>query len=113
MKPEVIVTENNIDDVLEALSESYLKGMERIGLAAEKYAKALCPVDTGRLRNSITHFVVIDEGEPAAYIGTDVEYGPYVELGTSRQKAQPFLRPAAWNHGAEYRQILESELRGH
>lgn len=111
MNPNIIVTQNNIDNVLEALSDSYMRGLERVGLAAEKYAKAQCPVDTGRLRNSITHFVVVDGGEPAAYIGTDVEYGPYVELGTSRQKAQPFLRPAAWDHGAEYRDILESQLR--
>lgn len=29
-----------------------------------------------------------------ARIGTNIEYGPYVELGTSRQAAQPYLRPA-------------------
>ena len=29
-----------------------------------------------------------------ARIGTNIEYGPYVELGTSRQRAQPYLRPA-------------------
>ena len=38
----------------------------------EGYAKKLCPVDTGNLRNSITH--VVDEQEPAAIIGTDNEY---------------------------------------
>jgi hypothetical protein len=29
-----------------------------------------------------------------ARIGTNIEYGPYVELGTSRMAAQPYLRPA-------------------
>ena len=29
-----------------------------------------------------------------ARIGTNIEYGPYVELGTSKQRAQPYLRPA-------------------
>ena len=29
-----------------------------------------------------------------ARIGTNIEYGPYVELGTSRMRAQPYLRPA-------------------
>ena len=29
-----------------------------------------------------------------ARIGTNIEYGPHVELGTSRQRAQPYLRPA-------------------
>ena len=30
----------------------------------------------------------------SARIGTNIEYGPYVELGTSKQRAQPYLRPA-------------------
>lgn len=29
------------------------------------------------------------------YVGTNVHYGAYVEFGTSRMQAQPFLRPAA------------------
>lgn len=77
--------------------------LEAVGLQAEGYAKRLCPVDTGNLRNSITH--VYDED--TAYIGTNVEYAPYVEYGTSRTRAQPFLRPAAENHASEYRQIFE------
>lgn len=43
-----------------------------IGAAAEGHAKALTPVDTGRLRNSISHTA----DEDAAYIGTNVEYAP-------------------------------------
>ena len=76
---------------------------------AEGYAKRLCPVDTGRLRNSITH--ALDSGGRAVYVGTNVEYAPYVELGTARQKAQPYLRPAAVDHATEYREIIEGELR--
>ena len=50
--------------------------------------------------------------EKAAYIGTNVEYAPYVELGTSRSKAQPYLKPAATEHTTVYRRILEDELKG-
>jgi HK97 gp10 family phage protein len=81
-----------------------------IGLTAERYAKCLCPVDTGRLRNSITHEVVT--GEEAVYVGTNVEYAPYVELGTSRQTAQPYLRPAATDHVDEYTDIVKRVLKG-
>lgn len=49
-----------------------LRALEKCGLTAEGYAKLLCPVDTGNLRNSITYQV--DEGEPAAIIGSAVEY---------------------------------------
>jgi HK97 gp10 family phage protein len=48
------------------------------------------PVDTGNLRSSLNYSV----GDTDAEIGTSVEYAPYVELGTSRQSAQPYLRPA-------------------
>ena len=77
---------------------------------AEDYAKKEAPVDTGNLRNSITNEV--EMSEKAAYIGTNVEYAPYVELGTSRSKAQPYLKPAATEHTTVYRRILEDELKG-
>lgn len=34
-----------------------------------------------------------------------------VELGTQRQKAQPYLKPAATNHVDEYKAIIENELK--
>ncbi len=49
-----------------------------------------CPVDTGNLRSSLNFSVSEDEAE----IGTPVEYAPYIEYGTSRMAAQPYLRPA-------------------
>lgn len=99
---------DNTEEVLRALSGAKQRALERIGLAAEGYAKKECPVDTGNLRNSITHA----RDDDAAYIGTNVEYAPYVELGTSRMKAQPFLRPAATEHTTVYKRILEDELKG-
>lgn len=81
--------------------------LEAVGLQAEGYAKLVCPVDTGRLRNSISHAV---EGN-TAYIGTNVEYAPYVEFGTHKQRAQPYLQPAATEHGDEYKAIILHYLR--
>ena len=100
------VNEDNTDAAVTGISAAVSSALEKIGLMAEGYAKKKCPVDTGILRNSITHQV---DGD-AVYIGTNVEYAPYVELGTSRQKAQPFLRPAASEHGAQYRQVLKKAL---
>lgn len=51
-------------------------------------------VQTGRLRASITEELTRDGDELVERIGTDVEYAPYVEFGTSRAPAYPFLRPA-------------------
>lgn len=62
--------------VREEFQAAVLRALEKCGLTAEAYAKMLCPVDTGNLRNSITHQV--DEGGDVVYIGTNSEYGAYV-----------------------------------
>lgn len=108
MKIEIQETDNT-DEVKNAVSDAILAALEAIGLTAEGYAKLLCPVDTGRLRNSISH--AVDEDEKTVYIGTNVEYAPYVEMGTSKTKAQPYLKPAATNHNDEYRAIIERYLK--
>jgi HK97 gp10 family phage protein len=103
----IVIVKDNVQECLEALAKAKIRGLNAIGAAAEKHAKAICPVDTGRLRNSITH---TEDGENA-YIGTNVEYAPYVELGTSKQKAQPYLRPAATEHDDEYKALMEASLK--
>lgn len=67
---------DNIDLVVDGINDAVLRALEQIGMAAEGYAKDLCPVDTGNLRNSITH--TVDEGGGAVYIGSNVDYAPYV-----------------------------------
>ena len=104
----VEIRENNAAQVESALNSAIAKALTMIGQQAEGYAKLMCPVDTGRLRNSITN--AIDTEENAVYIGTNVEYAPYVELGTSRRSPHPYLKPAASEHGDEYRAILKGCL---
>ena len=101
--------EDNALAIVNAIDQALARALEEVGLVAEGYAKKACPVDTGRLRNSITHQV--RPSEKSVYIGTNVEYAPYVELGTSRMKPQPFLRPAAADHENTYKKIFESELK--
>ena len=129
---EDIIFVNNSEMAKEAFEAACLRALEKCGLTAKGYAKLLCPVDTGNLRNSISHRVDLDE--LAAYIGTNSEYGPYVELGTGihypggRQtpwvyqdakgnwhmthghKPRPYLKPAVANHKQTYRNIVKDEL---
>lgn len=122
---------DNSDEVKAELRKATARALEKAGLKAEGYAKKLCPVGTGRLRNSIEHKVTDD----SVYIGSNVEYAPYVELGTgihypggrrtpwmyedakgiwhktSGSKAQPYLKPSVADHAAEYRGIIENELK--
>lgn len=105
----VEIRENNTEQIANAINQAVAAALEEIGLAAERFAKLETPVDTGRLRNSITH--AIDMGEEAVYIGTNVEYAPYVELGTHGREGVGFLRHAAEDHGSFYRGILEKHLK--
>lgn len=138
---DVEITADNTDAVLSMLGDSTEKILTMIGIKAEKYAKARCPVGTpestgkkgyrgGTLRNSIT-FVV--DGSDLS-VGTNVEYAPYVELGTGPYfntppswikyvskkgsgsgsgyvRPRPFLRPAIEEHTEEYKRIIENELK--
>lgn len=97
------------DEILEELKRKIAEALEVCGGVAESYAKELCPVDTGRLRNSITH---AQTGEQEESIGSNVEYAPYVELGTRKMMAQPFLQPAAENHSQQYNDIIKRTLQG-
>ena len=123
---------DNSKEVSEDIKAALLRGLETCGLVAEGYAKKLAPVDTGNLRNSITH--TVDEEEPAAYIGSNAEYASYVCLGTGKyaeggrptpwvyqdakgkfhwtagNKAKPFLKPAVADHKEQYRESIKSEL---
>ena len=65
---------DNSQQILSALEKGIKNGLEAIGLTAETYAKKITPVDTGRLRNSISH----ETDEEAVYIGTNVEYAAFV-----------------------------------
>ena len=105
---EVKVTSNR-EEAIKAKDEAVARALEKMGLVAERYAKEYAPVDTGRLRNSISHESAPDEG--AVYIGSNVEYAPYQEFGTRYQSGTPFLRPAVENHLDEYKAIVESELK--
>lgn len=103
----VVNITDNTDLIKSASDAAIAKALEMCGLHAEGYAKLLCPVATGRLKNSLTHS---PEGKYTEVIGTDVEYAIYVEAGTSRQRAQPFLKPALVNHVGEYEKIIKSVL---
>jgi HK97 gp10 family phage protein len=104
--PDVKFTSNR-SAVLAAVKDANARALEIMGGKAESYAKQLAPVDTGNLRNSITHQQIDDSTE---VIATPVEYAPYQELGTRYIKPHPFLRPAAEDHASEYKAIWEGEL---
>lgn len=111
---------NNKDIIAQALEDAAERGLVLAGIQAENYTRANCPVDTGNLRNSITsavggHGLVPKGPVPYVVIGSNVEYAPYQELGTSKMQAanngRGFLRPAINDHIREYEHIIRTELQ--
>ena len=98
---------DNTDEVISALKKAKNRGLEAIGLTAEGYAKKETPVDTGRLRNSISH----ETDDDAAYIGTNVEYAPYVELGARGRPGVHMIKRAATEHTDEYKRLMEDSMK--
>lgn len=71
------------------------KEMSDIGNQVAEDARRMAPVETGALRDSIQSEVSGSGTETTVRVGSNLEYAIYVEMGTSNQGAQPFLRPAA------------------
>ena len=120
-----------------ALETVARKVLEQWGIEGANAAADLAPYDTGLLKNSITYAIAgeapaktaynaddgsasgsysgqakTDQGGPRhVYIGSNVEYASYQELGTSKMKAQPFLGPAIEQNKDYFQNILETELK--
>lgn len=111
------VVQDNSKLVAEKITSAVARGLEMIGIKAEGdvigYITQEHIVDTGRLRNSITHAIMEDAGSrgAAAVVGTNVEYAKYVHNGTSRVEGRPFLVNPTQKNMSEYRDILKQAMQ--
>ena len=99
----VTITDNS-DDYKKYLGVAKAAILRVIGGKGEGHAKDGCPVDTGRLRNSITHA----EDDNSTYIGSNVEYAEWNEYHNKRKPH--FLRNAATQHTPEYEAVVKAGL---
>lgn len=122
-------------NVLSDLEKKINNALEACGMEAARIAAEDCPVDTGRLRNSITYATATAQGDAnthkgqaadpeeykvkgtpeknAVYIGTNVIYAPAVEYLSMQHKSGKahFLRDALANHRATYEEIIKKALK--
>lgn len=97
------------DKVLKATQKQIDALLEAWGEQGESFAKEETPVDTSRLKNSITHTV---DGN-FAVIGTNVEYAEAVEHNDNAKHKvgnAHYLRNAVTQHNDEYKQKAEMIL---
>lgn len=83
------------EKVTEEMRQKVLAALESIGETAASAAADVAPVDTGRLKGSISCAVV--ESELTAYIGTNVEYAKWHEFGTGEYASQGGGRQGSWS----------------
>lgn len=95
------------DKAIKNMEQAISNALTASALLVEGQAKDLTPVDTGNLRNSIAHEVEKKE----ARVGTNVEYAPFVELGTVKMAAQPYLNPALEANKGNIKKIFADAIR--
>ena len=119
---------DNTELVEQEFAKAVAECLEAIGMKVEEYASDLCPVGTeestgikgykgGSLLSTIRHERISEDtvaikagGKQGLY--KFVNYATYVELGTSKMKAKPFMKPAIENHMSELKEIVERAFKG-
>lgn len=101
-------------EFLSSFDKAISAALEGVGIHIEGEAKEELEntprrIDTGNLRNSITHDV--EESKKTVYIGTNVEYGIYVHEGTSKMAPNRFLKNAVERNKEQIKDYFKNTLK--
>ena len=106
-----------IKGVFKAVETQMKDRLQLIGELVASDARKNCPVGKyadgrqgGTLRNSITFDV--DENKKLVIIGTNVEYAPFVELGSIHNKPKWFLTRAYNENLGRIKRIFSKKITG-
>lgn len=105
---------DNSGEFLAELNNKIPRILEAVGLHLEGESKDELEndprrIDTGNLRNSITH--AVDADEKAVFIGSNSSYGIYVHEGTVRMAPNRFLKNAVERNEEQIKQYIEDQLK--
>lgn len=89
--PRIRLDRSRVRASVNALAE---RNVAEVARQVEARAKALAPVDTGRLRGSIKTTRRLSLRGPQYTVSTNVEYAPYVENGTRPHVIRPRRKKA-------------------
>jgi len=92
------ITDNRIPGIIARFPGAVSKVVAKTAFDIEATAKARVPVKSGTLQRSIAAEVE----QFSATIAPHTEYDAYVELGTYKMAAQPYMRPAADMHEPKF-----------
>ncbi|ERI90991.1 phage protein, HK97 gp10 family [Clostridiales bacterium oral taxon 876 str. F0540] len=98
------------NEVISKLKDAEKQVLDTIGTFIIAEAQLRTTVDTGNLRRSETFETDIGEKKVTVGVTPEAPYGIYVEKGTSKQKAQPFLEPAVMDNLSKLEQIAGEKI---
>lgn len=99
------------EKALNAACEELTKTAYDIEKTAKQNIKTNKTVDTGRLLGSVKTKTKKSNGSVEAEVGTNVEYANYIEYGTRKMGAKPFLNPAFDSETAGLDQRIRQAIR--
>lgn len=106
----VRVVSNRLPQIPAAIHQIAVREVQKAAYSIEADAKAKVAVDTGTLRRSIHS--VFENGGLRGIVGPSVLYGKFVEFGTRRMGARPYMRPAAERQLPKFTAAIKAALRG-
>lgn len=108
-----VIFRDNSKEVLKKSDAAAYKALVAIGETSVTAVKKICPVDTSRLKNSITY--VVAGNSKVVYVGTNVEYAPAVEYGTRKdgtaKKGAHFFSNGIKAASRKNKKIVEAYLK--
>jgi HK97 gp10 family phage protein len=107
---DVIVSNDNREEWSNEFRQRIVAALVAVGEDGTDIASQNAPFDTGWLSEHISYALTDDD--KSVIIGTNVEYGPYQELGTSKYKGHPYLVPMLNDNKDRFRAMIESVLMG-
>jgi len=99
------------------MTETLIDGSKSYGKHNHHPSMAGSPpaVDTGMLRKSITHDVEQDGSRVVGRVGSTIgnpPYGAYLEYGTSKMAARPWLQPALKKNSTKIEELIKGSVSG-
>lgn len=88
-----------------------LNGMNTACAFVARQAEGMVPVRTGITKRDITFDVQVDGNDIEGVVGVKkgkAFYAKFIEFGTSKMAAQPFIRPALLNNKREVVKLIMS-----
>lgn len=97
---------NLIPQMSAAVQKEVAKVVATTTIDVEARAKEEAPVDTGNLRASISH----ESKDLTGTVTVGADYGLYVEVGTHKRAATPYLRPAVEDAQADFIKGIQAAI---